>query len=220
MLDSNHLIGFGILAASPATVAQVGSASSGANQSSYTFNTVALGGAFVGRELVVGVVGFDAGDESITSVEIDSNGMTQRAQTPANETVAGLFQRAQPTGTTGNITVTFSGGVQGCGIVVFALGTLESATPTDTDSALDANPMTDLLNVLANGVAIAISGAQGSSSAAWAGLNETHDEVVESGIVMTAAAKAFDAAQTNLSIGPTFSGGGPTHQAIAMAAWR
>jgi hypothetical protein len=222
MLDSNHLIGFGVLTVPPATVVQTDHLSDDDNLDTYEFAAVALGAASETRQIAVGVVAFDSGNNAITGVTLGGNGMAERAQTPTNETVAGIYQLAVPAGTSATIVVTLSNAAQSCGIIVWALDTLQSATPTDTDSAIDANPMVDFLNVAAGGVAVAVSGSGGGpTAAAWAGLTEGHEEnIAGTGAVITGAAQAFAAAQSGLTIGPTYSGGSSADQAIAMAAWR
>lgn len=202
------------------TIALTDSATDDDNLDTYTFADRAIGTASSTRLVVVGVVAVNNAGIDISGVTIGGSAGTLVAKDASGETVSGLYQRVVTSGTTAEIVVTASTTGQACGIAVWAIDDYSSSTATDTDANNGADPMTDLLNVSAGGVALAVAGCVGGDSASWTGLSEDVDSVFNgSNGIFTAASSSFATAQTNLTIGPDFAGSN-NNQSIAMAAWR
>ena len=134
------------------TFGSLQSASDGANATTYTFSSQNLGDADTDRHIIVGISTRDVGttSQAISSVSIGGVSATivvQQRNSATNTCVAGLAIAKVPTGTTGDIVVTFSEEVLRCGIGVWrAIGI--SATATDTGSSTSNNP-SDSINISA-----------------------------------------------------------------------
>lgn len=83
---------------------------------------------------------------------------------------------AVPSGTSGDVVLTFNGTMRRAGIGLYAVTNLTSTTPTDTGSS-EANPLTaGGLDISAGGFGVAVGGtADTGASATWAGLTEDFD---------------------------------------------
>lgn len=205
----------------PATITFIGSNSSTANSTSYTFSAQGIGTAAADRLVIVGVVGNSGSAHSISGVTIggvSANLVIQQAA--AGNTALGLYALLVTSGTTADIVVTFDTTSGLCGIGVWNANKLLSTTATDSDRAVGTDPVNAQINVSAGGVALACSAARNGTSTAWTGLTESADFVIESLINFSTAQLAFAAAQTGLTVDANFSPGGTSQQAIAMAAFR
>lgn len=168
----------------------------------YTFAAQNFGAAAADRYLVV-VIQSRKGGASTTITGVTIGGITatevvQRTNNVTNTDVAGIFIAAVPTGTSGDVVITFGAGMARCGISLFR-GTGMNPTPYDTDSSVASDP-TCTLNIPADGAAVAGGITAASSSAAWTGLTERSDAVIETFITATSASDEGMSLESNRTI--------------------
>lgn len=139
MLRVNHLVGFGSRQASggggggSGEYGYIGLVSNAASSTTYTFSSAGLGAADAAREIVlcVGWVNGAGVARSISTVTVGGISASIVAQhTTASGAGSGIVQAAVPTGTTGDIVVTFDAGASGCIVGIYRIIPL-SATPVD-----------------------------------------------------------------------------------------
>ena len=205
------------------TIEFTASAVDSVNATTFTFSSQSLGTVASDRKIVVNVSGGEGGVFTVSSVTVAGNSATQVVtSTLDGETINDLWQVDVPTGSTGDVVVTWSGSKGNCGIGVYAVfGAAASATDTGTSNA---NPGTDTLNIPANGVAIAgytlVGVGNNDRTTTWTNLNENYDETQESagGVTQTGAHSTFSNEQVALAITGTPSGTTLT-EAMSMASW-
>jgi hypothetical protein len=173
-------------------VARVEDAADASSYSGGVWNGVAIGVAAANRRIVLALGARNAGDGTLSSATIAGDGgaaATSRVGT-GNQNKAYMRIYDLPTGTTANITATWSTAQQRCGASVWAVYGASSATPSDTDfdeAATSDAVMSVTLTVPAKGVAIGyglgVGGAAITSTAT--GLSEDFDAAIESTISHT-----------------------------------
>lgn len=197
--------------------------SSTADLTTYTFSGENLGTAAADRYIIVVVKSRDSGSgaKSISSVTI--GGVTasiiiQKQNNASNSSLAGIAIAAVPTGTTGDVVVTFSEGMLRCAIGLYR-ATGITPIPADFGSSTATNP-TYAIDVPAGGFAIGgVANSNGNDgSAVWTGLTERYDSVIEAVMLSTGASDEFAAAQTNLTVTATLSGTN-TEPVGVFASW-
>jgi hypothetical protein len=192
-----------------ATITWTDSDSTGVDGTVKTFSSMALGTADASREIFVFVTGMNAGVDvssmtvagiSATKIIADGGGVNAGVE---------LWRASVPTGTTGDVVVTYDSSSARCGVSLYAgYDIATTATATDTSNA---DPGVGSINVPAGGVAIAamtqVSGDPGGTTT-WTGLTEDADFVVggEPGSMSTAS-DDFASAQTPLAISANISNG-------------
>lgn len=213
----------GVASVGPATVAFLANVEDATDQAggSYTFSAVSLGTASAGRYIVVGVSGYAAASQTITSSTINGVSATQVATVVNTTNTRTSFLIANvPTGTSGDIVINFNGSMAACAIGVWALTSLVSSTPTATASHIDVDPLTNNLDISASGVAIGY--ANGGAVASWAWTNLTEEvgfDLLFEGSTRshTGASAAFASAQSALAI---TANPNASPRNLLLAAWR
>lgn len=200
-------------------------ASSSTDTDTYTFSSQNLGTAAADRYIFVGVTSRSSGTtNTINSVTVGGVTATQVELQRTVTTVvnmAGLYIAAVPTGTTGDVVVTFNATTLRCGIGMWGATGLASATATDSDVS-SANAPTYAIDVVAGGFAIGVAyGADNNAPGAttWTGITEDYDGVSEGTNVNTGASDTFETTQTNLTITATFSDPDSGVSAGVFASW-
>lgn len=173
---------------------------SDADVSPYTFSGIALGNQSSDRYVVVCVHGVS--DESPTAVSVGGEALAVAVSEQNVFTVGAtvsIWIGAVPTGATGDIVVTFgaSAYVYGCSIGVYALGGLNSATPTDTDTD-NFGAMSKTITVLDGGVVVAafLHSNEEFNSAVYTGITgvtEVYSEFEDTGNDYAGRDYLFDA---------------------------
>lgn len=160
------------------------SATSSSNLTTYTYAAVSLGTAHFNRRIVVSVIFDDPGDSPLASLTI--GGVSATLVKSQNSAVA-LYIALVPTGTTGDIVVTYATAANRSGIGVWRLDGVTSNTPYGTDGVnVTGNSVVTFsagLTVPASGVRVAASQSDASATTTWlepAPASERFDEVVES----------------------------------------
>ena len=156
---------------------------SAAVTSPHTFTSMSLGAAAADRKILV-ALGTNRFAATISACTIGGVSATLvRAQSQINGGTVAFFIAAVPTGTTGDIVMTFSSTITGGVSVGVWRCTGISATATATDgegyAAPDATNFTLDVNVLAGGVAVAASvdgNSVGTHTMVWSGgVTEDYD---------------------------------------------
>lgn len=209
-------------------IAYQGQTFSAADASSYSFASQPFGAASATRLVVVGVSAFNAAAVTISSVTIggvaatplvtalgvDDNG-TGRSQ-------HGLYAATVPSGTTGTVDVVLSTTSSRCGVSIWTIDDLLSATPTDTakqDGTSDAS-LLDTIDVAASGVLIGYAGCNGDGAqrtTSWAGVTEDFDTFIELTSTHSGGHAVYGAAQTGLTLSATASGAANNAGLVAAA---
>ena len=189
----------------------------------YTFSSQALGAAASDRKIVVGAFAVNA-VKAVSSMTIGGVSATLVvASTNSGGEQIELWQADVPTGTTGDVVVTWAGSQLGCGIGVFRIVSAASAAH-DTGSFATTGTATDTLNIPANGVAVGVAGTNpnGIPTWTWTGLTEDYEE---GGVIEpvngshTGASDAFATTQTGLTISAAPTSAGVRGNVMAIASW-
>lgn len=199
------------------------SAVSSTDSAEYTFANQDIGAADAGRYILVGVTTRSSGTtNTINSVTIGGVTATEVQLQRTITTVvnmAGLYIANVPTGTTGDVVVTFAAGTQRCGIGMWRATDLASAVPTDSGKSGADAPTYDI-DVDAGGFAVGVAyGADNSGATTWTGITEDYDEASEGTHRNTGAHDEFITTQTNLTITATFTNPDPGVSAGAFGSW-
>lgn len=137
-----------IQAQKPPQVSYVTQVASSAAQTTYTFSGVSLGAAASDRLVIVGVVATATAVRLLSSATIAGIPATINVQSPTDAaSVAAIVSAVVPTGTTGNIVVTFNGSMVHSAISVYRAVQLRSIVPVSTDHQVDGSGTTATGNV-------------------------------------------------------------------------
>lgn len=127
----------------------------------FTFSGKLIGDAASDREVFVSVASYNQGAarsiSSVTIAGVTATAVASQMHAPGSFcTYAGLWRASVPTGTTGDVVVTFSGTMTGCEIVVYAGYNMASTTPDATIASTTVNSAANLATVN-GGFAISIA---------------------------------------------------------------
>lgn len=195
-----------------ATVAFTDSDMQTATASVFNFSSAAqaFGADSATRRIAVGI-GTEQAPATVNSVTMGGAAAALKGSVAANVSESSQIWVGDPTGTSGIIEITYStSAARDVGIVVWAIHNA-SDTATDSGTDTDSNPATFALDINAGGVAVAfvLHRSNADPTFTWANLTESADFVVTAGSnVVSGAAAAFAAVQTNLSISATSSDAG------------
>lgn len=192
---------------------------SASDASSYTDTAVDLGRATPSRLIIVAIsTKHNNSGQTISSVTVGGNALDpdifrNNTGNSVNGQVA-IYSGEIPTGTSGDVVVTFTGTMRCCMIGTYRAANLASNDLFDSDPASDIDDQNSMsLNIPAGGIAIGVcSHVSGSDSVTWSGLTEDDDET-DSGSCSVASAGIL-AAETGRAISVT-AGGGPSRYACA-----
>lgn len=215
MLFGSLLLG----SASVVALSFTDSAVDATNLTTYTFTAKNIGAAASNRKVVIGVFGITGGSTAVSSLTVGgvSAGQVVASYTSGSaEGTGALWIADVPSGTTGDVVVTFAGGALSCGIGVWAL---YGAAASVTDSGLSTtDPMTDTLNVSAGGAVIALAGAiTVTATYTWTNVTENFDGAVEGAETYSGASITTSSAGT-LAVTATPTGG-PAQRVGIFASW-
>ncbi|MFA5768360.1 MAG: LamG-like jellyroll fold domain-containing protein [Bacteroidales bacterium] len=192
-----------------------------ADTNQYTYS-VSFGDAAADRYIIVTAAARKAGaSTTITGVTIGGVSATevhQNTNTSTNTDVSGIFIAAVPTGTSGNVVVTYGATMVRSIIGVYRVTSLSSATASDTAGYISTADPTNTLDIPAGGFAVAVALTNSGGTTTWTGLTEDFDGTLETFVTYSGASKSFLDAQTGLTITADFSGA--TSEAVAsFASW-
>lgn len=200
-----------------ASIAYTSSQVDASNATTYTFTGMSFGAASADRQTVVcfATTGVNNGG-TISSATINGVTATVLVQRLSTSTIVGVLSAANPTGTSGTVSVTLSTGKGRAAISVYKL-TGSATGAFDTANAASGDPISGLIDVPLQGSAIAIAAAQVATAVTWTGLTEDADIVTES-FVLSSASGDFATVQTNLSVSGDYVGS-PVDQALVIVSW-
>jgi hypothetical protein len=191
----------------------------------YTFSSQALGIAAANRKIVVGVGGRKAlGTPVVSSLSIGGTAASQKLQ----QTVDTASQDAElwiadiPSGTSGDIVVTFDEASARCGIGVWAVYGAGSSTPSDTEVQTSDNQGSRSLVIPAKGIGIGYMfvAASAARTFTFSTLSEDFDEDVEGASnVAHAGASLNSNAGTTMTTGADCASGSIVAICGVYAAW-
>lgn len=198
--------------------------SSTADTNSYTFSAQNLGTEAADRCIVVEVAARRAAATvtTISTVTVGGSSAAVLRQLSVEEsstaTVVGIAAVLLPTGTSGDVVVTFSGSMVRARIALSTLTGADDCTVAADSDESELNDPSVALDVPDDGSAVAICGYNtGSGSATWTGLTETHDAVVESLFTVTGASADFATQQTGLTITCDLVAGGSVEAGVFVS---
>jgi hypothetical protein len=185
----------------------------------YTFSSASLGAAHDDRMIIVGIHSRKAGAvSSISSVSVGGVSATivlQNWNTITNSNVAAIAIAAVPTGTTGDIVVTFADTMLRCAVGIWRAFGIE-LTAYDSDSS-DASDPTVNLDVPA-GFVIAVATTNASTSTTWTGVTENYDTVLETFVSTSGGFVELESLESGRTITADFAAPG-TESAGVFASW-
>ena len=202
----------------PVTISHTADPFSATNATAYTFSGAALGTAAANRKISVGVVGAVLGAPAVSTLTIGGVSASVVIAAEGTDATGEIWAADVPTGTTGDIVVTFASGSGRCCLSVDAIygaGTSAHATASSGAATLSAS-----LEIPNGGVATAIAFTGGTSPArthTWANLTEDFDDVIETDNAYTGAHDAFLVGSTP-TITCTPSGAEP-RRVMVLASW-
>lgn len=161
------------------------------NLTTYTFSSQSFGTAATSRIVAV-VVSGERGSgtpSSITSVTIGGIAATSRISRTSDAYICAIYTAAVPTGTTGDIVVTFGQAQDSCVVSIFSMyGLSDSGVPIAGGTG---STTTDNGNIAITTIkgAIVLAGAitSGSTTYTWTGVTELYDAVTDTRTRSTAA---------------------------------
>lgn len=201
--------------------------SSVAGGTTNTFSGVTLGPASADRYIVVlatARISATTLDYTISSTiaGITATNVLSHVSLSASAHRQTTFIAQVPTGTTGDVVLTFSRSITRSMISVFSATGLDGLTPhaTAVSTAPATNVASQTLTIPAEGIAIAGGYNIIGSAYTWTGLTERHDDVFSSSNYFSAAGDDFASLQTSRVITATWggtSGFQPMHSFLSWA---
>lgn len=196
------------------------------NLTTYTFSSMSFGAAHSSRIIVctVGSVA-TASSPSISSFTIGGVSATQAkfATTDVGGDVikTAIYYAAVPTGTSGDVVITWSDGMDSCEIGLYRMINNLSATPYHTNSGATTSgtSVSTTLNIPAQGFAVGVEASESTTSnVTWTGLTEDYDLLVDGGRKGSGASSFPHAAETGKTI--TAATSTTTYHGLCVASWR
>lgn len=204
------------------TVTFLQTAVSSANATTYTFSAQNLGTAAADRNIVVCATGQDTGSAAKSISSITVQGITasiaiQNQGNASNTSMTAIAIVNVPTGTTGDVVVTFSEAFANCGISLFHIVGMGSTTPNHTNST-DLDNTAVSVNVNAGGVVIGCGATSSSNpTSTWTNLTEVADISREASTGNHTAAYTVSGSTQSLSCTCDFTAG--NDPAVSYASW-
>lgn len=184
----------------------------------YTFSNRNIGQPSLDRLVIVLISSKGGAARTLSSVSINGSGATLHVNPAGDWHATGIASQIVTSGTTTNISVTFSGGVLKCAIWVWTLKNYKSATPFAT-GGVNAGAATNSnvsFNVPANGIALYCTHADNNTTCTWSNAVDYYNQIVE-GTRMSAAWLPTTAAISPNSVTATY--GTSSGRSMAGASW-
>lgn len=182
-----------------ASITRTAIVSSTANETTYTYSNVPFGEEAEDRYIIVATSGRSGSNRVVSSVTIGGVSAVIAANAPSGQNTQGVAIAFVPTGETGTVVVTHTGGLARSGIFVYR-ATGITGEIRDSASTIATNPSVNI-DVDAGGIAVGISGVgEPNETSTWTGLTKDADESVESESSWSAAFGVFAEAQNNMMV--------------------
>jgi hypothetical protein len=185
-------------------------ASDTADLTTYTFASQNFGTASADRTIVAVVSGRQSGVRTVASVTIGGVTATEIATRGSSQNPLGIWSAAVPSGTSGDVVVTFSSGVLRARVVLWSVKG-GAASVSDTQSG------TDTINITGATGGVIIAGAcnTGSGAFTWTNATERYDAAAEPFTVSGADATTVGAVTITATPSNTASNNGIVGVALA-----
>lgn len=191
----------------------------------YTFSSQNLGAADPNRWIVVCVGGTTNTARSISSVTVGGVSATKIAQAEGSTVYRhiSIWVAPVPTGTTGDIVVTWSGSLARCGYSAYRLITGVAPTAAydvQTDLTLTSSDLSVSIGRPSGGVVVAstINAASGATGVTWAGTTEDYDATWSAETTLQGISSSSIASGSSpLTVTATIAGT-PTANSVGLAA--
>lgn len=187
----------------PAEIDYITKTGSTTDLTTYTFSSQPLGDADSNRIIIVCATSRSSNGtaRTLNSASIGGVSATINTQTTYSGNTNAIFSALVPTGTTGDIVLTWSSTLGNCDITVYKSNSLASTTAYDTLTASNADPLTGTIDIPAGGVCVGIAKSDiTGTSAVWTNLNEDYDGSDTATNSMTSASMNFVSEATGLII--------------------
>ena len=221
----NQLIGFGAFQSGAApTLSFEESAVDGANATVFTFSGMAIGSAAGDRVVFVAVSTGGSVTNSISSVKLGGNTMTQRVQAIAetDEKFVAIYSYPLTTGTTADVVITMSAEAAQASAATYASYGISSEIPHDTGTAQDSKDLSTTLNIPAGGFVIGIwrAGQYDGGGVTWDGAaNKNFETNIEGNAFVSSASESGLSLETNRTVGVSYSDSSTNGEALAVGSW-
>lgn len=190
----------------------------------YTFASQNLGAADPNRWIVVCVGGAHSAARSISSVTVGGVSATKIVQAEGSTLYrhTSIWVAPVPTGTTGDIVVTWSGAIGRCGYSAYRLITGTAPTTafnTQTDLSLTSSDLSVSINRPAGGVIVAstINISSTATSITWAGTTEDYDASWSEATYQGMSSSSTASGSSPVTVTATIAGT-PTANNVGLAA--
>lgn len=199
-------------------------ATNGTTQTTYTFSSQNLGTAASDRYIVVAVGWRKSGSApSLSSVSVGGVSATSVVNYKSGTTTAtgaAIFIAAVPTGTSGDVVITFSADSASCGIALYRVTGLTDTTPIETATS-NANPRAVTLNGVEGGFIIAVdyNNVSGASTTTFSGLTEDYDvDAISNAHHFAGASSSYSDVTLDIDITSTWTTDDASTSSRALAA--
>lgn len=218
-LQVNNLTGFGA-GGSNLSLVYLTSDVEPTNSVAKTWSGVALGTAAFDRVMIV-ALGYAASPmvtlDALEVAGVAGTMMVGQTSGGSGEYRVELWRFAVPSGTSGDIDVTWSGTTLRSGYHLWAM-TGANSTPHDTGNVTN-EPLSDTINVPAGGGLVGAALSGGTTSNTWTNLTERSDTTLEGGAdAFTGASDTFAGQQSGLTI-TCDPNGAPAQRALVLASF-
>ena len=189
--------------------------------SSYTFSAVTSNAVKTPYLAVVGGYASSASNFDIASSTIGGVAGTTVVSELFNSTTDPLafLVQAVVTDTTPDVTITFSGTMNRCGIRLWSVHDLNNNTAVTTAGDSNSATLSLDLNTQKNGLVLAVAGQVNTSSVTWVGATEDEaKEVIEGSVEFSSASDILTATSTPLTLEAQF--GASAFNCGVAAFWR
>ncbi|MEE8607220.1 MAG: hypothetical protein V3S55_06440 [Nitrospiraceae bacterium] len=186
----------------------------------YTFSAQALGTPASDRRIVVMVNGSVTGPPVVSSATIGGIATTNVLEVSDGASTGTILIASVPTGTTGDVVITWDIQAARCAISVYRMTGASSATPSATanDTTLTGDVLSTTLTIPPSGAAIGNTKGGGGVSVTWAGLTENNDFVMDTANI-SSASRNSPSGDTNLAVSTTFSTTPSGGTVLVAASW-
>lgn len=194
------------------------------NSTTKTFTAQDIGTAKSTRYVVVGVTGTGVNGFSVSTLTVQGISGTKAVETVgATRGFASIWIVAVPTGTAGDVVITWSGTVARAVIGVWALYDIMSPTASATNSGSTTSSAASAnVNVPGDGVVIAVAydnGDNGTPSPSWTGVNQRYSNSIAGDSNTGGEFVEGSVAESPRTINCTWTGSTSSRESMASASW-
>lgn len=225
MLILNELVGFGAAAGSiPTSMSFLQGSMSISDSTAYTFSSQSLGSADINRWIVVCASGTRNAARTLSSLTIGGVSATKIVQAESSTLYfhTSIWVAQVPTGTTGDIVITWDNTMGRCGYSAYRLITETAPTTaydTQTDLTLTSSDLSVSISRPSGGVIIAstVNNSSSATSVTWAGTSEDYDANWSEATTQGMSSSSIASGASPLTVTATIAGT-PVANTVGLAA--